>query len=33
VHLFDQVLDSDMPPELAAIGIMVRPSPMANGGQ
>jgi hypothetical protein len=23
VHLFDQVLDSDMPPKLAAIGVMV----------
>lgn len=23
VYLFDQVLDSDMPPELAAIGVMV----------
>ena len=23
VHLFDQVLDSDMPPELAAIGVMM----------
>jgi hypothetical protein len=23
VHLFDQVLDCDMPPKLAAIGVMV----------
>jgi hypothetical protein len=23
VHLFDQVLDSDMPPELATVGVMM----------